>query len=159
MAGGQMARSGGPRIRLEEASIMARPARRGFTLVELLVVIAIIGMLAALLIPAIQYAREAARKTTCANNARNIASGIVQYATQKQKMPSWASPLPADPAPPATKDEGLKVGWTFPLLAYLGRNDLYDRYRESTTLPPPPPPSPLNWFVRIAILAWLRGGL
>ena len=61
--------------------------RRGFTLVELLVVIAIIGTLVALLLPAVQMARESARRSGCQNNLRQIGLATLNYESQRAKFP------------------------------------------------------------------------
>ncbi|MGD9634653.1 MAG: DUF1559 domain-containing protein [Pirellulales bacterium] len=93
-------------------------ARRGFTLVELLVVIAIIGVLVALLLPAIQASREAARKTQCKNNLRQIAVAFLNHETAQGFLPSsgWGYKWVGDPSAGYGPDQ--PGGWAYNILAY-----------------------------------------
>ncbi len=82
-----------------------------FTLVELLVVIAIIGMLAALLMPAINSARESARQAQCMNNQRNMALAALQYATAKEYFPGYRDLLPSQNSQHRTSTTSLAGKW------------------------------------------------
>jgi prepilin-type N-terminal cleavage/methylation domain-containing protein len=76
--------------------IMKRNRNKAFTLVELLVVIAIIGTLVALLLPAVQRARESSRRSNCANNIRNIGLSTLQYEERFRSFPGLFERIPAE---------------------------------------------------------------
>ena len=96
----------------------------GFTLVELLVVIAIIGILIALLLPAVQAAREAARRMQCSSNMKQIALGVHNYASAARTFP----PGGITEGPCCNTKSGTT--WTICILPYIEQQGLYDRYNQ-----------------------------
>lgn len=98
--------------------------RRAFTLVELLVVIAIIGVLVALLLPAVQAAREASRRSSCGNNIKQIGLALHNYHDTHRKFP-MAGFLTA---PPVTTSSSLPYHhtWLTALLPFVEQGPLYD---------------------------------
>jgi prepilin-type N-terminal cleavage/methylation domain-containing protein/prepilin-type processing-associated H-X9-DG protein len=97
---------------------------RGFTLVELLVVIAIIGILVALLLPAVQAAREAARRLQCVNNLKQMGLALQNYEGTYRSFPpgSTGPPSTAAPTPP------YRHGWVAMTLPWIEQGSLKDRY-------------------------------
>ena len=106
--------------------------RRAFTLVELLVVIAIIGILVALLLPAVQAAREAARRSACVNNMKQLGLALHNYESSKQHLPPGYASSSLSTPPPATRDPETwdappGWGWTAFLLEHLEQASLADQ--------------------------------
>ena len=112
---------------------MKAAKKRGFTLVELLVVIAIIGILIALLLPAVQAAREAARRTQCANNLKQIALASHNYHDTRKKFPPGHLGL-ADNLWNAGLWGVQHVGVIPYLLPYMEQNNLYDQIQDTDYL-------------------------
>ena len=106
-------------------------SRRGFTLVELLVVIAIIGVLVALLLPAVQAAREAARRTQCSNNLKQIAIAIHNYHDSMRSFPpGYISTNPGVPGSSSWCRSGGVQGapWTVLILPYTEQGNLHSKF-------------------------------
>jgi prepilin-type N-terminal cleavage/methylation domain-containing protein/prepilin-type processing-associated H-X9-DG protein len=114
---------------------------RGFTLIELLVVIAIIGVLVGLLLPAVQAAREAVRRSACSNKIRQIALGMHQHHDAMRTFPfgqvvPWMRQLKPD-GTYTTSLSNIKLDrrcWMHMICPYLEMTDLYDEIMTSVTL-------------------------
>jgi prepilin-type N-terminal cleavage/methylation domain-containing protein/prepilin-type processing-associated H-X9-DG protein len=108
--------------------------RRAFTLVELLVVIAIIGILVALLLPAIQAAREAARRTQCASQMHNVALAVLNYESARKVLPNG---MTMDPAEATSIDTLTKYGpnWIISILPQMEEQATKDAFAPSLFKP------------------------
>jgi prepilin-type N-terminal cleavage/methylation domain-containing protein/prepilin-type processing-associated H-X9-DG protein len=109
-------------------------ARRGFTLVELLVVIAIIGILMAMLLPAVQTAREAARRSSCQSNMKQIGLAIHQFESANRMLPTGGEGTDYSTVSDGTNTGNIgrtkfaKTGLFVALLPYIERNDLWSMF-------------------------------
>ena len=124
----------GPGIRCHDSGASKRP--HGFTLVELLVVIAIIGILVAMLLPAVQSAREAARRAQCVNQMKQIGIAILNYETAKVEFPPgsvtygrwWKRNPDKVPFDCNNSTDCNGENWAIESLPYLEEQALYDMY-------------------------------
>ena len=115
--------------------MVMRQKRCAFTLVELLVVIAIIGVLVGLLLPAVQSAREAARRVSCQNNLKQQGLAMHMHHDSYERMPSGYISPGVTPADPAVAETSMGYAWGMQILPYLEEGSLgtqIDRSREAT---------------------------
>ena len=114
-----------------------KPKQTAFTLVELLVVIAIIGILIALLLPAVQAAREAARRMSCGNNLRNLGTGCHTHMDAHGFLPSggWGSGWTADPNMSFGRSQ--PGSWMFSVLPFIEQADIWEYGNDGSMSWPP----------------------
>lgn len=101
-------------------------SRHGFTLVELLVVIAIIGVLVALLLPAVQAARESARRAECMNHLKQIGLAVQMHINTKKVLPTGRN-----------GEDQKSVSWAYLLLPYLEENTVFAAYHPDARVDDP----------------------
>jgi len=123
-------------------------ARRAFTLVELLVVIAMIGILIAIMLPALQASRETARRGQCINNLRVVGQALTRYYGVYECFPAGVE---SEQGPIRNEPKGRHVGWVCPLLPYLEADVYYRKLDLSESVY-----SPKNDEVRKTMLAVVR---
>jgi prepilin-type N-terminal cleavage/methylation domain-containing protein len=118
-----------------------RHVRRGFTLVELLVVIAIIGTLVALLLPAVQSARETARGNTCRNNMKQLQLALTNMDSTLKRLPGYSEEIFN---PNGTKTNGMfdksyarRASWVVRIFPYIEEQAIYDSWSNTFNANPP----------------------
>ena len=125
----------------------SRPNRAGFSMIELLMVIAIIVMMLSLMLPAIQSAREAARRVQCINNLKQVSLALANYETQYHVFP----PGVVDRAGPIRNEPlGLHISWCVQLLPYMEQQSLYNAFNANVTVY-----APENQTVRLSTMSAL----
>lgn len=105
-----------------------RRRRPGFTLIELLVVVGVIALLVALLLPAVQAAREAARRTGCLNNLKQIALALHNYESLHRTFPIGCDGCVLKTFPPPPGFRLKRIAWTVPLLPYLDAGPVAEQF-------------------------------
>lgn len=106
---------------------MTKPRRTAFTLIELLVVIAIIGVLMALLVPAVQKVREAANRADCQNKLKQIGLALHGYVQTQGFFPPAHVQTATTYTPPPPPDKSVYISWMARILPYLEQQALYDK--------------------------------
>jgi prepilin-type processing-associated H-X9-DG protein/prepilin-type N-terminal cleavage/methylation domain-containing protein len=114
--------------------MFARCSRRGFTLIELLVIVAIIGALVALLLPAVQAARESARRMKCQNNLKQMGVALQQFHDAHGRFPPGCSQeetaiLPDNFGQPRPTDNLFMISWLARILPYVEQKAMFDRIK------------------------------